>query len=142
MTYQLIKGLHIVAVIAWMAGLLYMPRLFVYHADAAPGAELDLTFQTMERKLQRIIMTPAMVAVLVLGTALLWLSHGVWLGQAWLWVKLFGVALLVGWHHFLARARRSLARGERTRSGVFWRRVNEFPFLVLIVIVLSVTTKF
>ena len=74
MNYDLFRGLHIIAVIAWMAGIMYLPRLFAYHADVAPGSEMDATFQTMELKLYRIIMGPAMIAALVLGVALMWID--------------------------------------------------------------------
>ena len=74
MNYDLMRGLHIIAVIAWMAGIMYLPRLFAYHAEVAPGSEMDLTFQTMELKLYRIIMGPAMVLALVFGLALIWID--------------------------------------------------------------------
>jgi protoporphyrinogen IX oxidase len=138
---NLIKGFHILAVIAWMAGLLYLPRLFAYHTRAAAGSEMDATFQTMERKLLQIIMNPAFVAVYLLGGTLVWLEGWRLLLQPWMWTKLAGVLFLTGWHHYLALARKSLARGERRRTERFWRMTNELPFLAAIVIVLSVTTK-
>ncbi len=142
MMYNVIKGLHILAVIAWMAGLLYMPRLFAYHTRAAVGSEMDRTFQTMEAKLGRIIMGPAMIAVLLLGATLVSLDGVRILGQPWMMVKLCGVAFLIGWQFFLMQARVQLAAGLRPRSERFWRMTNELPFLAAIVIVLSVTTKF
>ena len=146
MTYNLLRGLHILAVIAWMAGLLYLPRLYAYHTRATPGSELDTTFQTMEAKLYRIIMNPAMIAVLVLGASLVWMNAGTgalkFLLQPWMIVKLTGVVFLVWWHHFLGTARKAFARHENRRSEKFWRMTNEVPFLAAIVIVLSVTTKF
>jgi putative membrane protein len=146
-TYGLLIGVHILAVIAWMAGLLYLPRLFAYHTRAEPGSQMDQTFQVMEAKLQTLIMRPAMYAVLILGAALAWYDadqqHWGWafLLRPWMLVKLIGVAFLVLWHHFLAAERRKIVRGESDRSERFWRMTNELPFLAAIVIVLSVTTK-
>ena len=144
--YDLVRGLHILAVIAWMAGLLYLPRLFAYHTRATPGSELDLTFQTMERKLLAIIMRPAMIVAWLLGLALIWFRTGGqdWaiLAQPWMVAKLAGVVFLTGWHEYLARARKRFAAGENQRSEKFWRATNELPFLAAIVMVLAVTTEF
>ena len=147
MSYDLLRGLHILAVIAWMAGLLYLPRLFAYHAKATPGSEMDLTFQTMERKLLRIIMNPAMAVTWVLGLALLWTRTNGGrdpevLAQGWLHVKLAGVVVVTGWHFYLGVARRALAEGRNRRSERFWRASNELPFLAAIVMVLAVTLEF
>lgn len=142
MIYNLVKGFHILAVIAWMAGLLYMPRLFAYHTRAVAGSEMDQTFQTMEAKLGKIIMNPAMIAVLLLGATLVYIDGARILRQPWMMVKLGGVIFLLGWHGFLMRSRRQLAVGLRTRTERFWRMTNELPFLAAILIVLSVTTKF
>ena len=146
-SYDLLRGLHILAVIAWMAGLLYLPRLFAYHTAAAPGSEMDATFQTMEVKLYRIIMNPAMVAAWLFGGLLLWVDshrHGGWAfaGEPWMIVKLLGVVFLTAWHHFLGRARKAFAAGRNTRSNKFWRATNELPFLAAIVMVIAVTTEF
>ena len=142
MMFNVIKGLHILAVIAWMAGLLYMPRLFAYHTKAAIGSEMDLTFQTMEAKLGSFIMRPAMIVVVILGATLVYYDGVRILSQPWMMVKLSGVLFLLGWHTFLMRARVQLAAGLRQHSERFWRMTNELPFLAAIVIVLSVTTKF
>ena len=142
MVFNVIKGLHILAVIAWMAGLLYLPRLFAYHTRSTPGSEMDETFKTMERKLLAIIMTPALIAVVVLGATLICFDGLGTLARPWMQVKLLGVAGLIGWHFYLAHARHGLANGQRRRSERFWRMTNELPFLAAIVIVLSVTTKF
>jgi putative membrane protein len=145
--YGLLIGVHILAVIAWMAGLLYLPRLFAYHTRAEPGSQMDQTFQVMEAKLQAMIMGPAMYAVLILGATLAWYDadqqHWGWafLLRPWMMAKLAGVAFLVWWHHFLIVERKKIARGEGDRSERFWRMTNELPFLAAIVIVLSVTTK-
>ena len=142
MMFNVIKGLHILAVIAWMAGLLYMPRLFAYHTKAVTGSEMDLTFQTMEAKLGRIIMTPAMIAVVLLGGTLIYYDGAAILRTPWMMTKLSGVIFLLGWHGYLMRARRALAAGQRPHTEKFWRMTNELPFLAAILIVLSVTTKF
>ena len=142
MMFRVLLGLHILAVIAWMAGLLYLPRLFAYHTRAAVGSEMDETFRVMEAKLLRIIMNPAMFAVVILGGLLVWQDGVRTLETPWMITKLCGVVFLLTWHHYLARARKALAAGRRDRSERFWRMTNELPFLAAIVIVLSVTTKF
>lgn len=146
--YDLVRGLHIIAVIAWMAGIMYLPRLFAYHADAAPGSELDQTFQVMELKLYRIIMGPAMVAALLLGLALIWIDatqiRGGWgfLAKPWMVTKLFGVIFLLGWHHFLGASRKRFAAGTNKRPARFWKMTNELPFIAAVVMVIAVTTEF
>ena len=139
---NIIKALHILAVIAWMAGLMYLPRLFAYHTRAAAGSEMDETFKTMERKLLAIIMNPASVAVVILGAVLVWLEGAALLTRPWMWTKLAAVIFLLVWHHFLAQARKRLAGGHRDRSERFWRMTNEMPFLAAIIIVFAVVTKF
>lgn len=146
--YDLLRGLHIIAVIAWMAGMLYLPRLYVYHSRAAAGSEMDTTFKEMEVKLLRIIINPAMIATWLFGILLILANTGLrggdwtWLGQPWMVVKLISVIVLSGWHGFLSGARRKFEAGINTRSEKFWRMSNELPFLLAIVIVLSVTTQF
>jgi putative membrane protein len=142
MIFNVVRGLHILAVIAWMAGLLYLPRLFAYHTRAAPGSDMDATFKTMEVKLMTIIMTPAMVAVVLLGATLVWLDGVGILTRPWMGLKLAGVAFLIAWHIYLMRARRMIATGARPHTERFWRMTNELPFLAAIIVVLSVTTKF
>ena len=144
--YDLIRGLHILAVIAWMAGLLYLPRLFAYHSKAQPGSEMDETFQTMELKLLRIIMNPAFLLTWAFGLALIWTDGHIrgwsFLSQPWMLAKLAGVVFLTGWHHYLGLARKAFAGGRNQRSAKFWRMTNELPFLAAIVMVLAVTTEF
>ena len=148
MTYNVLRALHILSVIAWMAGLMYLPRLFAYHTKAAAGSEMDLTFQKMERGLYRMIMNTGMIAVYVLGLTLIWFdaTQQRWgwgfLLTPWMLVKLAGVLFLTWWHHYLGRARVALAQGRRDRSERFWRMTNELPFLVAIVMILAITTKF
>ena len=125
---------HIVAVIAWMAGMLYLPRLYVYHADAKPGSELSETFKVMERRLLRLIVNPAMIAAWLLGLALATFGHH-W-GEGWFHAKL---ALLVGMqliHAAFARWRRGFAADANRHPARFYRMVNEIPTLLLIGIVL------
>lgn len=144
--YDLLRGLHILAVIAWMAGLLYLPRLYAYHAAAAAGSEMDTTFQVMELKLLRIIMTPAMLASLVFGLGLILADSEIrgwdFLLKPWMVTKLSGVVFLLGWHGFLASARRAFVEGRNQRSAKFWRMTNELPFIAAIIMVLSVTLEF
>ena len=146
MTYDLLRGLHILSVIAWMAGLLYLPRLFAYHVKAEPGGEMDATFQTMERKLYRIIMNPAMIAAWIFGGTLIWID-GTGRGwdfllQPWMLTKIAGIVFVTWWHHYLGSARKAFAAHRNRRSEKFWRMTNELPFLAAIVMVLAVTTEF
>jgi putative membrane protein len=146
--YDLVRGLHIIAVIAWMAALLFLPRLFAYHTETAPpGTEFDAHFKVWERKLQRIIMNPAMIAAFIFGLTLLYIDGSQRLGwgfllKPWMLTKLAGVIFLSAWHGYLAGARRKIERGERPHTGKFWRMTNELPFLAAIVMVLAVTTEF
>jgi putative membrane protein len=151
--YDIVRGLHILAIIAWMAGLLYLPRLFAYHTRAEPGSQMDETFAVMERKLLKIIMNPAMIAAWILGLTLIWIrsrgyGHGVWapigafITRPWMLTKLAGVVFMTWWHHYLGRARKRFEAHTNVRSEKFWRAVNELPFLAAIVMVLSVTTEF
>jgi putative membrane protein len=144
--YNVMIGLHIVAIIAWMAGLLYLPRLFAYHTRATAGSEMDETFQVMEVKLLRMIINPAMVMVFAFGLTLVWIDLArrgphFWL-EPWFLTKIAGMVVLSGWHGFLAGARRAFAEHRNQRSERFWRMTNELPFLVAIVMVLAATTKF
>lgn len=144
--FNIVRGLHILSVIAWMAGMLYLPRLFVYHTRAIPNGELDTTLKEMEIKLMRIIINPSMIATLLLGLTLVWIDSGVrglgFLAKPWMLTKFFGLFVLFGWHGFLSSSRRKFEQGKNIRSERFWRMTNEIPFVAAIVIVLSVTTKF
>ena len=136
--YGWIKALHVMAVIAWMAGMLYLPRLFVYHAGAAPGSELSETLKVMERRLLRGIMNPAFVAVWTFGSLLLWVQD--W-HQHWLHVKLAMVIIMSGLHHLLAYWRKVFAADRNTRPPRFYRIVNEIPTVLLIIIVVMVIVR-
>jgi putative membrane protein len=136
--YDWIKALHVIAVIAWMAGLLYLPRLFVYHCQAKAGSELSETLKVMERRLLRAIMNPAMIATWVFGLALLWVQD--W-GQTWPQVKLVMVVGLTWFHHTLARWRKEFAADARHRPPRFYRIANEVPTVAMIVIVFMVVLK-
>jgi putative membrane protein len=136
--YPWIKALHVIAVIAWMAGLLYLPRLFVYHASAARGSELSETLKVMERRLLRGIMNPAFVAVWVLGGLLLVVQD--W-HQGWLHVKLVMVLGLSLLHHLFGRWRKDFAADINRRPARFYRIANEVPTVLLIIIVIMVIVR-
>lgn len=138
--YEWLKALHLIAVISWMAGLLYLPRLFVYHADADKDSELSETFKIMERRLLRVIMNPAMTATWLFGLLLLWANDSL-LHSPWMHVKLSCVALLTIFHHALARWRKTFLKDENKRPAKFYRRINEIPTLLMIVIVVMVIAR-
>jgi len=138
--YPWTKALHIMAVIAWMAGLLYLPRLFVYHCDTTVGAADSERFKVMERKLYRGIMNPSMLIALTLGIWLLYLQPA-WLSQGWMHAKLTLVVLLIGYHHMCGAMLKRFAADANTRSHVFYRWFNEAPVLALVGIVLLVVVK-
>ncbi len=134
-----LKALHIMAVIAWMAGLLYLPRLFVYHCEAEPGSKQAETFQVMERRLLRAIMNPAMFVVWITGPLLAWQSG--MLHDRWLAAKFVLVALLTGYHHELARWRKDFEAGRNVRPAKFYRIANEVPTVLMVGIVILVVVK-
>jgi protoporphyrinogen IX oxidase len=141
--YPWTKALHIIAMVAWMAGLFYLPRLFVYHAERAePGSELSETFKVMERRLLRAIMNPAMTATWLLGVALAATPGLVaWGHDFWMWVKLAAVGYLTWFHHWLGRRCRDFAADRNAVSGRRYRLMNEAPTLALIVIVVMVVVR-
>ena len=134
-----VKALHIMAVIAWMAGLFYLPRLFVYHVKASPGSELSETLKVMEEKLLRVIMNPAMIAVWFFGVTLASMQHQ--LGEPWLHAKLALVLVLTVFHMLLGAWRKAFAADQNTRSERFFRLVNEVPTVLMAGIVLLVVLK-
>lgn len=136
-----IKALHIISAIAWMAGLLYLPRLFVYHAAAEPGSESSETFKVMERRLLRAIMNPALITVLLTGGLILGVAEGPELMSGWLLAKLACAAGLLVLHMMMARWRRHFAIDANMRSGKFYRMVNEAPTVLMIAIVILAVVK-
>ena len=140
MSYEVVKALHIVSVVAWMAGLFYLPRLFVYHADAALGSELSETFKVMERRLYRAIMGPASVATWIFGIWLVWLVPD-YLYQPWFHVKASFILALTFLHHAMGRWRLAFAEDRNTHSGRYFRIANELPTVCLLVIVFMVVLK-
>ncbi|NND20101.1 MAG: protoporphyrinogen oxidase HemJ [Silicimonas sp.] len=140
--YPWVKSLHVISVIAWMAGLFYLPRLFVYHAEEASSDETkDLLFGRMERKLLRLIMNPAMIATWVFGLALVATPGVVDWSQGWPWTKAAAVLVMTWFHHWCGRRRRDFAEGTNVRSGRHYRMMNEVPTLLMIVIVVSVIAR-
>ncbi|WP_109052253.1 protoporphyrinogen oxidase HemJ [Azospirillum sp. TSA6c] len=140
MLYEWIKALHVISIIAWMAGLLYLPRLFVYHCQVQAGSEASETFKVMERRLLRAIMNPAMIAAYVFGIAMILLTPE-WMKQGWLHAKLLFVLLLTASHMMMARWRRDFAEDRNTRPQRFFRIANEVPTLLMIGIVIFVIVK-
>ena len=132
-----IKALHIIAVISWMAGMLYLPRLFVYHTQVAPGSEASETFKVMELKLLKIIMNPAMIIAWLAGLLLLYLGSA----GPWIYLKLLLVFGLSGVHGFFAKIRKDFERDENRRPEKFFRMINEVPTLIMIAVVLLVVFK-
>src|ERR1700735_1611292 len=128
--YGWVKALHIIAVIAWMSGMLYLPRLFVYHTEASPGSESSEWFKVMERNLIRATMNPAMIAVWILGPLLAWLT-GAYL-DTWLEIKFVLVLVMSGMHGLFARCWRDFANDRNTRSARFYRIANEVPALLMV----------
>ena len=141
--YLWTKALHVVAVISWMAGMLYLPRLFVYHVESVAGSVQSETFKTMERKLLRFIMTPAMIVTWITGLTLVYqlFGDGGFKGAGWLHGKLLLVLLMSGAHEFFAGAVRRFAEDRNRRGGRYYRLMNEVPTLLLIGIVILVIVK-
>lgn len=137
--YLWIKALHIVAVISWMAGLLYMPRLFIYHTDAEPGSVQSETFKMMEQRLLKVIMNPAMKITWGLGLYLAWDLYG--FRGGWLHAKIVAVVLLTLIHAHFSRAVEAFSRDENRRDARYWRLMNEAPTLLMILVVILVVVK-
>ncbi|MBK5927036.1 protoporphyrinogen oxidase HemJ [Rhodobaculum claviforme] len=141
--YLWIRAFHIMAVIAWMAGLFYLPRLYVYHVEqVATGTPTDALFQTMEEKLLRIIMNPAMITAWILGLALVLIPGVVQWDMVWPWTKLAGLAGMTWFHMWLARRRKAFVSGNNDLTGRQYRMMNEVPTLLMVLIVVSVVVKF
>jgi protoporphyrinogen IX oxidase len=137
--YLWMKAVHVIAVMSWMAGMLYLPRLFINHIEAERGSQMDETFKGMERRLMRIIMNPAMIIAWALG---LWLG---WTGgffvEPWFWVKCCGVIAMSAAHGWFAGSIRKFAEGRNTMTARQWRMANEVPTLLMILIVIMVVVK-
>ena len=136
-----VTALHVISVIAWMAGMMYLPRLFVYHASVAVGSEQSETFKVMERRLYRGITTPAMIATWIFG---LWLAFGfgiVDFSMGWMWLKAAMVLVLSGIHGYFGSLLRAFQQDRNTKSDKFFRAINEIPFVIAIVIVIAVIVK-
>ena len=141
--YPWAKAVHVMAVIAWMAGLFYLPRLFVYHAErVASGSETDAMFQVMERRLLRAIMTPSMIVAWAAGLALVATPGVVNWDWTWPWIKAVSVLGMTWLHHWLGLRRKDFAAGQNRISGRSYRMMNELPTVLLVVIVFSVIVRF
>ena len=137
--YLWVKALHIISVISWMAGLLYLPRLFVYHADCEIGSKQSETFKIMEHRLLRYIMTPAMKASFLIGNILLYnLNAGC---SWWIYLKLISVLGLAFFHGIMSKCKRSFAEDFNKHSAKFFRAINEIPTILLIFIVIMAVVK-
>lgn len=139
--YSWAKALHLISVIFWMAGLLYLPRLFVYHSASKPGGELEAKMIEAAEKLMRIIMNPAMIAAFIFGLFLIGYNIPNLTGSFWLPIKLILVFSLMGYHGFLSKTRKKFAAGERPKSEKFFRRINEIPAIFTIIIVIMAIVK-
>lgn len=139
--YLWFKALHLIAVISWMAGIFYLPRLYVYHAEAEKGSELSETLKIMERKLLKIIMNPAMIATWVLGLLMLHANPEIMTGQGWMHAKLTLVLCMSGFHGYLAYTRKIFLRDENKKTHKFYRKINEVPTLLMMAIVILAVVK-
>ena len=140
--YPWTKSLHVISMVAWMAGLFYLPRLFVHHVEqTSPGTETDALFQMMERKLFRLIMNPAMIATWIFGLTLVFTPGLVDWGAAWPYAKGAAIVGMTWFHHWCGRRRKDLLAGQNTRSGRDYRIMNEVPTVLLIVIVVAVIAR-
>ena len=137
--YLWIKSLHVVSIIAWMAGLLYLPRLFVYHCGAAAGSEMSETFKVMERRLLRAIMTPAMILAWITGLTLA--VQAGFFTAGWMHFKLLLVLIMSGAHGYMSRCVRTFAADANMRSHKFYRVLNEVPTLLMLAVVVAVIGK-
>ena len=140
--YAWIKALHLIAVMSWMGGMLYLPRLYVYHAEATPGSELSETLKVMERRLLRAIINPAMVLAMIFGLCLLFTPGIIDFGDIWIWVKLFCAFIgLGGMHARLSKWRKEFETDSNTRTAGFYRKVNEIPTVFMIIIIIMVIVR-
>ena len=138
--YLTLKALHVIAVISWMVGLLYLPRLFVYHAENN-NFESVKVFKIMEKRLMKIIMNPAMIVAWLTGLSILWVLGFNTIFSLWLSIKFLFVIILSGYHGFLSKCLKDFALDKNTRSSKFFRFINEIPTIILIIIVFLVIFK-
>lgn len=137
--YEWIKALHVIAVISWMAGMLYLPRLFVYHCEAEPGSKQSETFKVMEWRLLRVIINPAMIVAWLAGLYMAWAAP--WYASPWFHAKFVLVIALSGVHGFFSRWVKDFRADRNTRSQKFYRIINEVPTILMIFIVILVIVK-
>jgi protoporphyrinogen IX oxidase len=137
--YMWIKAFHVIAVISWMAGMLYLPRLFVYHSETPKGSIQSDTFKIMERRLLKAIINPAMMLTWMLGLILIW--QGGWITSGWLHAKILLVLVLSGVHGFLSKTVKVFAADQNVRPAKFYRLLNEVPTVLMILIVILVIVK-
>jgi putative membrane protein len=138
--YQWVLALHVIAVIAWMAGLLYLPRLFVYHAGVKTGSESSELFKLMEKRLLRFIINPAMLFMLLSGAGLVYLNPAL-LDMRYMQAKIILVLIMFGLHGFYSKARRDFEKDQNMHSAKFWKIMNEIPALLMIAVVVLVIVK-
>ena len=139
--YMWFKAFHIIMVISWMAGLFYLPRLFVYHTQAEVGSQQSETFKTMEYKLLKIIMNPAMIGTFLFGLLLIGVPGAIDWSSGWMHLKLVLVVLMAGFHMYLARCRRNFENDQNEKPEKFFRIINEIPTLLMMVIVILAVVK-
>ena len=138
--YLTLKAIHVIAVISWMVGLLYLPRLFVYHVENN-SAEVAKTFKVMEKRLMKIIMNPAMIITWLTGLSILWISGLGSIFSLWMSIKFLFVIILSGYHGFLSKSLKDFELDRNKRSSKFFRIINEIPTIILIIIVFLVIFK-
>lgn len=138
--YEIFKVIHVIAVISWMAGMLYLPRIFCYHCEVAVGSESDLIFQKMERRLLRIIMNPAMIITFLFGFLMAHIYGFEALG-GWFHIKLTAVLVLAIIHGFFAKIRKDFEKGKNKNSVIFYKIINEIPTLMMVIAVFMVILK-
>lgn len=138
--YLIIKSFHLIAVISWMAGMLYLPRIFVYHADVAVGSEMDEKFKIMELRLLRFIINPAMIVAFILGIALAIIIGKESMG-GWFHAKVFLLVIMFTCHGFLSKYRKAFAKGENVKTPKFYRILNEVPTILMVFIVILAVIK-
>ncbi|WP_158803772.1 MULTISPECIES: protoporphyrinogen oxidase HemJ [unclassified Acidisoma] len=139
--YPWLKAFHVISLIAWMAGMFYLPRLYVYHCDTVPGSAESERFKVMERRLLKQIINPAMLATLLFGVLLVVVLGSALWSQGWWYVKLVSVVLLFGFHGAVSKWRKDFLNDRNTRPQRFYRMANEVPTVLMVIIVIMVIVK-